>query len=256
MTTDNAANNRRMIKILAEKMHHQNKYFTPRRQVLCFAHILNLVVQAAMKTFDVDPAVEGVVAAFDQPSEETPLILNVDMSTEPDRRNEDVHSDDDEMAAHDDMSVDYEETQPPDSFDSVLQYSPHAVSSLSLGGTVEKLRTVIRATRTGSRRLRKYKAWCVNLKMENTARLPLDCPTRWSSTYTMLDAAIEKRTVLDNGCDDFKKAGKVTKLSDEEWKLLELFLEILEPFAMATATVESSRHQTISDVLTMVEVHK
>ena len=256
MTTDNAANNKKMIKILAEKMHHQNRYFTPRRQVLCFAHILNLVVQAAMKTFDVEPAIEADVAASEQASEETPLILNVDMSAEPDRRNEDVHSDDDEPAAHDDASVDCEETQPPESFDSVLQYSPPPLSSFSLGGTVEKLRTVIRATRTGSRRIRKYKAWCVNQKMENTARLPLDCPTRWSSTYTMLDAAIEKRTVLDNGADDFKKAGKVTKISDEEWKLLELFLEIIEPFAMATANVESSRHQTISDVLTMVEVHK
>ena len=256
MTTDNAVNNKKMIRILAEKMQHQNRYFTPRRQVLCFAHILNLVVQAAMKTFDVEPEIVVAVAASEQASEDTPLILNVDMSSEPDRRNEDVHSDDDQPGADGDASVDCEDTQPPDSYDPVLRYSPPPLSSLTLGATVEKLRTIIRATRTGSRRVRKYKAWCVKQKMENTARLPLDCQTRWSSTYTMLDAAIEKRTVLDNGCDDFKKAGKATKLSDEEWKLLEIFLEIIEPFAMATANVESSRHQTISDVLTMVEVHK
>ena len=74
-----------------------------------------------MKTFNVQPAIEADVVASEQASEETPLILNVDMSAEPDRRNEDVHSDDDEPAAHGDASVDCEETQPPESFDSVLQ---------------------------------------------------------------------------------------------------------------------------------------
>ena len=96
VTTDNASNNKTMMQILANTLRRYYKFFTASRQVLCFAHIMNLVVQASMKTFNVRPKIQDEVNAF----EDTPLTLNVNDFVWTNPAN--VHNEDDEEGSRED----------------------------------------------------------------------------------------------------------------------------------------------------------
>ncbi|XP_078442940.1 putative transcriptional regulator tpeD [Wolffia australiana] len=56
VTTDNAGGNKRMMALMARKIKIGNPNFTTRRHVPCVAHILNIVIQAAIKNFGVPSA--------------------------------------------------------------------------------------------------------------------------------------------------------------------------------------------------------
>ena len=56
MTTDNASSNNKMIAMMAKKLKRETKNFTAKRHIPCFANILNLVVQSAIKSFDIPSA--------------------------------------------------------------------------------------------------------------------------------------------------------------------------------------------------------
>ena len=94
-----------------------------------------------------------------------------------------------------------------------------------------------------------YAKLCDDLKMSDNNLLELDCPTRWNSTYDMLQAAIEKRAVLDEGTSHFKTNGRERKISKDEWELLQIFTDLLEPFSFATQHVCQTVTSTITDVL-------
>ena len=55
-------------------------------------------------------------------------------------------------------------------------------SDISLGDVVQSLREVVRAIRGSKKQENKYFSYCRQSNMSNTRRIPLDCPTRWSST--------------------------------------------------------------------------
>ena len=99
-----------------------------------------------------------------------------------------------------------------------------------------------------------YAKLCADLKMLDSNLLELDCPTRWNITYDMLWAAIEKRAVLDEGMSYFKKNGRETKISKDEWELLWIFTDILEPFSFATQHVCKTMTPTITDILFILQV--
>ena len=90
---------------------------------------------------------------------------------------------------------------------------------------------------------------CGDLKMLDSNLLKLDCLTRWNNTYDMLQAAIEKRAVLDEGTSHFKTNGRETKISKDEWELLWIFTNILEPSSFTTQHVCQTVTPTITDVL-------
>ena len=58
MTIDNASSNEKMIAMMAEKLKRENKNITAKRHIPCFAHILNLAVQSAIKSFDIPFAIQ------------------------------------------------------------------------------------------------------------------------------------------------------------------------------------------------------
>ncbi|XP_078437250.1 putative transcriptional regulator tpeD [Wolffia australiana] len=56
VTTDNATTNKKMLDWMARKLKSVNPTFTARRHIPCVAHILNIVVQAALKSFNIPSA--------------------------------------------------------------------------------------------------------------------------------------------------------------------------------------------------------
>ena len=125
---------------------------------------------------------------------------------------------------------------------------------VTLGKVVAKFRTLVRAARNGSQQWLMYAKLCADLKMFDSNLLELDCPTRWNSTYDMLRAAIEKRAILDEGTSHFKKNGRETKISKDEWELLQIFTDLLEPFSFATQHVCQTVTPIVIDVLFILKV--
>ena len=70
-------------------------------------------------------------------------------------------------------------------------------SNISLGDIVQRLREVVRAISGSTKQENKYFSYCRQSNMPNMRRIPLDCLTRWSSTYKMLHECLEKRIVID-----------------------------------------------------------
>ena len=58
MTNDNATSNKKMIAMMAKKLKRENKNFTAKRHISWFTHIVNLVVQSAIKSFDIPSATQ------------------------------------------------------------------------------------------------------------------------------------------------------------------------------------------------------
>ena len=70
-------------------------------------------------------------------------------------------------------------------------------SDISLGDVVQRLREVVKTIHGSTKQENKYFSYCRQLNMPNMRRIPLDCLTRWSSTYKMLHECLEKRIVID-----------------------------------------------------------
>ena len=71
--------------------------------------------------------------------------------------------------------------------------------------------------------------------MLNMRRIPLDCPTRWSSTYKMLHECLEKRIVIDLM---MPSALRKPTLLDEEWDLVQKFVVLLKPLKDGTSVAK------------------
>lgn len=59
-----------------------------------------------------------------------------------------------------------------------------------IGTSVKKVRNAVKFVRYSSSRLDKFKECCELEKISSKSLLCLDVPTRWNSTYLMLEAAI------------------------------------------------------------------
>ena len=128
--------------------------------------------------------------------------------------------------------------------------------SATIGSAVDKVRALVCATRKGAQQKLKYIQLCKKKKMPNANKLKLDCPTRWSSTFAMLEAVLDKRPVLEVGMSHFTQSKKDKKITAGEWELLQMFLNIQRPFALATDAITSSKRQTVSEVMIIVQVCK
>ena len=146
MTTDNAFSNKKMIAMMAKKLKRENKKFTAKRQILCFAHILNLVVQSAIKSFDIPSAIQLMEEEGDE------QLTTFDYASD----------------------MDVEEDVDIGTSTSTSMHRLH----VTLGEAMAKVRTLVRAARNGSQRWLMYAKLCVDLKMLDRNLLELDCPTQ------------------------------------------------------------------------------
>ena len=140
--------------MMAKKSKRENKNFTAKRHILCFTHILNLVVQSAIKSFDIPSAIQLMEEEGDE-----------------------------QLTASDYASdMDVEEDVDVGTSTSTSIHRLH----LTLGEAVAKFRTLVRAARNGSQQRLMYAKLCADLKMLDSNLLELDCLMWWNSTYDML----------------------------------------------------------------------
>ena len=76
-------------------------------------------------------------------------------------------------------------------------------------------------------------------------KLVRDCPTRWSSTYLMINRMLEVRNSLTSVLEELEW----DNLAVSEWKLLEALRDLLHPFAIFTALVQGEEFTTLSCVV-------
>ena len=146
MTTDNASNNKKMIPMMTKKLKRENKNFTAKTHIPCFAHILNLVVQSAIKSFDIPSASQLMEEEGDEQLTASDYASDMDVE-------EDVD------------------------FGTSTSTSMHGIH-VTLSEAVAKLRTLFWAARNGSQRQLMYAKLCADLKMLDRNLLELDCPMR------------------------------------------------------------------------------
>lgn len=76
-------------------------------------------------------------------------------------------------------------------------------------------------------------------------------PTRWWSDVTMLRSLLRNRRAME--AQVMKNEAPVPdKIKKLDWEMIELVLSVMEPFAVATETMEADKHPTIGFVLGMV----
>ena len=135
MTTINASSNKMMIAIMAKKLKRDNKAFTAKRHIPCFAHILNLVVQSAIKSFDIPSASQLMEEEGDE------QLTAFDYASD--------------MDVKEDVDI-----------GPSTSTSMHRVH-VTLSEAVAKVRNLVRATRNGSQRRLMYAKLCADLKMSD-----------------------------------------------------------------------------------------
>ena len=86
--------------------------------------------------------------------------------------------------------------------------------------------------------------------MPNTRRIPLDCPTRWSSTYKMLHECLEKRIFIDVM---MSSAFRKPTLLDAEWDLVQKFLVLLKPLKDGTSVSIQSKAPTSNEAILIIK---
>lgn len=104
---------------------------------------------------------------------------------------------------------------------------------------VEKVRHCVKKVKYSETRKNTFRS-CVSLaKIKETKSLWLDVPTRWNSTYMMLDRAILYR-------EAFREMSEVQKWcpTSEEWDVLEKIRDVLEPFYEITKMFSGSEYPT------------
>ncbi|XP_078446589.1 putative transcriptional regulator tpeD [Wolffia australiana] len=152
---------KRMMALMARKKKIGNPKFTARRHVPCVVHILNIVVQAAIKNFGVPSA--QVVEPNQGDLTRTAEHYDIDQ----DNNLGDICS----------ASDDYDGGRQP----------------LCLADAVAKVRTLVRNIRSSTQRREIYRKACEDdPEVEDCNMVVLDCPTRWNSTYAMLASAVKK----------------------------------------------------------------
>ncbi|XP_058190311.1 zinc finger BED domain-containing protein RICESLEEPER 1-like [Rhododendron vialii] len=97
---------------------------------------------------------------------------------------------------------------------------------------ISKIRDSVRYLKRSPSGKQKFDLAVSQLKLNGLKKVPMDVPTRWNSTYEMLEAALPLR-------DAFARLDLIDKNydhnpSDEEWEIATIICECLEVFFKAT----------------------
>ena len=84
------------------------------------------------------------------------------------------------------------------------------------------------------------------LSDDSTLELVQSCPTRWGSTYLMLERIKKLQQSLCAVLLDKPREVRSLLPGGDEWNIIEEVLEVLKPFHRATTTMSASSHPTVS----------
>lgn len=107
-----------------------------------------------------------------------------------------------------------------------------------------KLRLCVNAIRRSPKTIEDLKNYChvCNIKYHN---LPSDCPTRWSSTFSMVKASIDQKQALQTLFSGSEIKNIKNALDYKEWETLESKVKDLEIFSEATNVLSTFLEPTI-----------
>ena len=115
---------------------------------------------------------------------------------------------------------------------------------------ISKIRTAVRFVRSSPQRLSKFKECVEFAGITSKKLLCLDVPTRWNSTYLMLESAEKYQVAFDKL--DFEDTSYVEYFGDgssppncDDWDSARAFMKFLKIFYDATKVFSASTHVTI-----------
>ncbi|XP_074374015.1 zinc finger BED domain-containing protein RICESLEEPER 2-like [Apium graveolens] len=120
---------------------------------------------------------------------------------------------------------------------------------------VERVRATIKFVKNSPARLQRLKDLVSVLKIERKSLLSLDVPTRWNSTYEMLETALKFKYVfsmfglhkeIDLGDGETSNIGPP---EDSDWDLVRKLIIFLERFFILTNNVSASLSVTANSAL-------
>ena len=109
-------------------------------------------------------------------------------------------------------------------------------------GALEKIRASVKYVKGSEARMMKFKECAQKIGIEVTSSLCLDVPTRWNSTYLMLNSGIQYRRVFN--MLEFEDLNYKHCSTKEEWERGEVMCKFLKPFYDITTLISGSSYPT------------
>lgn len=121
--------------------------------------------------------------------------------------------------------------------------------------SVDKVKTIVRHFKTSSTALEKLLKAQTQENPENMPkRLIQEVPTRWNSTFFMLQRFVELENYIKATVAVLKKDLPI--LSGEEWKVFAELCQVLKPFDEATKAMSGENYMTASTIIVMTRCLK
>ncbi|XP_057745028.1 zinc finger BED domain-containing protein RICESLEEPER 2-like [Arachis stenosperma] len=116
--------------------------------------------------------------------------------------------------------------------------------------SIEKIRSSVLYWTATQKRTETFVSWCAKTAISFTRKLVLDCPTRWNSTYLMLETALLYKAVFPRLRQ--KEPQYKTVPSNEEWELAKEICDRLKLFYDVTQLFSGSKFPTANLYFTLV----
>ena len=128
-----------------------------------------------------------------------------------------------------------------------------------LNKCIQSIRNAVRYARSSPQRLDMFKSCVEKVKIESKGLVIMDVPTRWNSTFLMLQAALKFRKAFDRLVEDDghyfgyfhgdnQEKSREGPPCDDDWEKAEVFANFLRPFYEVTLKVCCSNSPTIHTI--------
>lgn len=252
ITVDNASANTTFmseLKRLLTNFDPENQHFR------CIAHILNLAVQDILKLLKVkfedgEDFVKSANSDNEHESRENSDddVADAEQSSSSEEENNQWTDDDSEVEnsessnnylneSNDDMGA-WSDT------DFNLDYD---AGKKEWGTIVENIRITCKRIKNSQNLCKSLKAFC-NASKIKFLKPKIDCPTRWDSTFDMLERVFEIKPALILMWDNCSKLTNI-KISEEHWSSLQQVLNFLRNFKYMSKLLSYENRATLPNVV-------